>query len=124
MDVNVRDPPPNPLPSLPWDASAARLVLGELKRSGLSMAKFASMHGFAPHRLYFWSRKLATKPAGATLSSSLLSVNVVSSPPEVARAVGSGFVELRSASRCTVRVHGSVDLEQLSLILKICGVMP
>jgi hypothetical protein len=58
MDVNVRNKLPNPLPSLPWEH--------QLPAWFWSMAKFASMHGFAPHRIYFWSRKLAAKPAGAT----------------------------------------------------------
>jgi len=40
-----------------WTAAQARWVIGELERSGLGVAEFASRHDLDPQRLYFWRKR-------------------------------------------------------------------
>jgi len=44
-----------------WTAEEARTVLGEQRRSGLSIAAFSRKHGHVAERLYRWSRKLGLR---------------------------------------------------------------
>jgi hypothetical protein len=69
-----------------WTEVEARSVLDGLKRSGLSIEKFARSRGLTPQRLYWWKKKLcirADRSTGAT--PALLPVRVTESHPEARR---------------------------------------
>ena len=58
-----------------WSAAAARSVLEDLTRSGLSTPRFAARRGLGVERLYRWQRRLrraprppATRPAFAEVT--------------------------------------------------------
>ena len=63
-----------------WTEVEARSVLDALKRSGLSIEKFARSRGLVPQRLYWWKKKLGIR-ADASMSAppTLLPVRVTES---------------------------------------------
>jgi hypothetical protein len=100
MDVKTELEPQTLLPPLPWTATTARIVLTELKKSGLSPTQFS-----------------VKKPK-------LLSVNVTSTKPLADVPVGHGTIEVSALNSVTIRIQGRVVPETLSQTLKLCGVVP
>jgi hypothetical protein len=69
-----------------WTEVEARSVLDALKRSGLSIEKFAQSRGLTSQRLYWWKKKLgirADRSVGA--APALLPVRVTESRAEARR---------------------------------------
>jgi hypothetical protein len=120
MDVKTELEPQTLLPPLPWTATTARIVLTELKKSGLSPTQFSVRHKIATYRLNYWRYKLdapSKKPK-------LLSVNVTSTKPLADVPVGHGTIEVSALNSVTIRIQGRVVPETLSQTLKLCGVVP
>jgi transposase len=57
-------PAPSPFDRPRWTEADARVVLGELERSGKPVRTFAEEHGLDPQRLYLWRRRFAAVAEG------------------------------------------------------------
>lgn len=49
-----------------WTASEARVILGDLERSGLPVTQFATKRGLSIERLYRWKKRLSGARARST----------------------------------------------------------
>ena len=70
-----------------WSEKDARRVVAAWRRSGESIRAFAVRHGFVRQRLYYWTQRLESPPAGTPAPQFV---------PAVVREVnGSGSVRIR-----------------------------
>jgi len=76
-----------------WTRGAARAVLEEAARSGLSLRAFALREGIRPRRLYWWKKELANDASSHDVQE------------PVARLVPAVVTDRREAKRV---VHGAV----------------
>jgi hypothetical protein len=74
-----------------WTRAAARAVLEEAARSGLSLRAFALREGIRPRRLYWWKKELASD-AGVQEPGARLVPAVVTDRRETKRLVRGAVV--------------------------------
>ena len=68
-----------------WTEVEARSVLDALKRSGLSIEKFARSRGLVAQRLYWWKKKLGILRAPPSIAPALVPVRVTGPRAEARR---------------------------------------
>jgi hypothetical protein len=94
-----------------WTEVEARSVLDALKRSGLSIEKFARSRGLTPQRLYWWKKKLCIR-ATTGLQATTRSIGALSRIPVWTRMTGRAAhpqcsrCELTKAQHALRRQHG------------------
>jgi len=69
-----------PDPDDAWTPDEARRVFDEWRRSGEPLAAFGRRHRYAPARLYWWKKRLATEPRDLT-PLALVPAVVTTEPP-------------------------------------------
>jgi transposase-like protein len=104
------------IPNKPWNAAKAKLVLDEQAGSGLSLAAFARSHGIAAHILYAWRQRLAGLSERSEQVATFLPVRVTS--PKVPTAHSQATLEVVLSSGTVVRVAGTVEVPQLTAVLR------
>lgn len=92
-----------------WSEDDAAAALAALKRSGLSVARFADREGLDPQRLYGWRKRLA--PAAGF-------VEVTPGAPLALRDLPRGF-EVMLCSGHVVRLSESFDAEGLRRLIAV-----
>jgi len=90
-----------------WDEAEARRSLGELARTGESIAQFARRRGISAQRVYYWKKRLAETRAPA----------FVAVPLGLAR---DGQIEI-IVDGVTIRVREDLDLERLAEIVEVAA---
>jgi transposase-like protein len=90
-----------------WGEAEARQSLGELARSGESVAQFARRHGISAQRVYYWKKRLA-----ATQPPAFVAVPLATAQPGQIEIVADGV---------TIRVREDVDLERFAEILDVAA---
>jgi transposase-like protein len=94
-----------PQASARWSADDACAILEQQERSGLSLWRFATEHGFEPERLYRWRRKLQG------------SEQVTTKFVEVRGGQGNASFEIVLRGGHRVLVRGAVDVVALRAIV-------
>ena len=61
---------------LRWSEHEARSAIAAWRKSGVSIDEFAKAHGIVPQRLYWWRKRLESKPSDHAAPVKLLPVEV------------------------------------------------
>lgn len=85
-------------------------MLGELRRSGLSVGAFARRHEVDQQRLYYWLKRETPEPTSASFVE-------VKMPTRSAEAVNGERIELELLSGRKLMVAESVDVQALRRIV-------
>jgi transposase len=90
-----------------WDESEARRSLGELARSGESIAQFARRRRISAQRVYYWKKRLAETGTPAFVAVALAPARV-------------GQIEI-VADGVTIRVREDLDLQRIAEIVEVAA---
>jgi hypothetical protein len=98
-----------------WSPVQARWVLGELRRSGLSVRDFTAKHEVGSHRIYYWRERLE---AGAPPTTQLVEVRVPEASEQRAPA-SSARIELELVGGRRLSVSEGIDLQRLEALVMV-----
>jgi transposase-like protein len=115
-----------------WSDEDGRIAVAAWKESGLSRAEFARQYGTTPHRLQYWSGKMAvTKTRSKPTSRSRSSTSVLQFHP-LRAGIPTGKTKKRSSSNdytgnidlilengITIRLGPDFDADALERLLEI-----
>jgi transposase-like protein len=100
-----------------WTEADARVVLGELDRSGKPVRVFAEEHGLDPQRLYSWRRRFTAVAGGDNTRFREL---IVRPSSEISgQDVDDSRFEIVLASGVVVRVPSKFDAAALARLLDV-----
>jgi hypothetical protein len=93
----------------------ARWVLGELRRSGLSVQDFAAKHEVGSHRIYYWRERLKTS---ALPTAQLVEVRMPEASAQRAPA-SSGRIEVELLGGRRLSVSEGIELQRLEALVRV-----